>query len=161
MELQQQWCDNERCIDFGKLGVGNIKVFSHVEQRYYCTSCGQTFSADKGTCFETIRRPHDVVTEVLALLQERNSLRAVERLKQRSPNRILFWLALAAEHAARVSLHLSRNLHLSQVQIDELWTFVKKTGTPPARRSKRCRRQVGLAGASLTQSLARGQPLES
>ena len=133
MKLQQQWCDNKRCSYFGKIDAENIKVFSYVEQRFYCTSCGQTFSADKGTCFETIRQPHELVTEVLALLQERNSLRAVERLKHLSPNRILFWLALAGAHAARVSSQLIHNLHLSQVQIDELWTFVKKTGTPPAR----------------------------
>ena len=132
MELERHWCDNEACSDFGEVGAGNIKVFSYVERRYYCTTCGRTFSADKGTCFETIRRPHAVVTEVLALLNERNSLRAVERLKHLSPNRVLHWLDLAGQHAAHVSANLIRDLHLSQVQIDELWTFVKKTRTPSA-----------------------------
>jgi transposase-like protein len=133
MKVEQQWCDNQTCVDVGKIGAGNIQVFSHVAQRYYCTSCGRTFSADKGTCFETIRQTHETVIEILALLQERNSLRAIERLKQVSPNRILFWLALAGQHAARLSLQLIHNLHLSQVQIDELWTFVKKTRTSSAR----------------------------
>lgn len=91
MELKRQWCDNGRCPDYGKVAAGNIKVFSHVERRYYCSTCRQTFNADHGTVFETIRKPHVVVCEVLALLNERNRLRAIQRLKRISPNRILDW----------------------------------------------------------------------
>jgi hypothetical protein len=85
-----------------------------------------TFSADKHTFFETVRRPRLMAVEALALLGERNSLRAVARLTHHSPNRILHWLDLAGQHTAAVSAALIRNLHLTQVQIDELWTFVKK-----------------------------------
>jgi transposase-like protein len=126
MELTRQWCDNPTCSDFDKVGAGNIKVFSYVEQRGYCTTCRRTFSADKHTFFETIRSHRSVVTEALALLGERNSLRAVARLTGHSPNRILSWLDLAGRQAATVSADLIRHLHLTQVQIDELWTFVKK-----------------------------------
>jgi hypothetical protein len=35
-------------------------------------------------------------------------------------------LDLAGQHAAAVSHHFIRHLHLTQAQIDELWTFVKK-----------------------------------
>ena len=126
MELTRQWCDNPTCSDFDKVGAGNIKVFSYVEQRGYCTTCRRTFSADKHTFFETIRSHRSAVTEALALLGERNSLRAVARLTHHSPNRILHWLDLAGQHTAAVSAALIRNLHLTQVQIDELWTFVKK-----------------------------------
>ena len=126
MELTRQWCDNPTCSDFDKVGAGNIKVFSYVEQRYYCTTCRHTFSADKHTFFETVRRPRLMAVEALALLGERNSLRAVARLTHHSPNRILHWLDLAGQHAAAVSAALIRNLHLTQAQIDELWTFVKK-----------------------------------
>ena len=65
--------------------------------------------------------------EALALLSERNSLRAVARLTHHSPNRVLHWLALAGQHGAAVSAALIRDLPLTQVQIDELWTFVKKS----------------------------------
>lgn len=126
MELKRQWCDQKTCPDFGKMEAGNIKVFSHVEQRYYCTTCRHSFSADKHTFFATIRSPRSVVLEAVALLTERNSLRAVARLMHLSPNRILHWLDLAGQQAAAVSAERIRELHLTQVQIDELWTFVKK-----------------------------------
>ena len=62
----------------------------------------------------------------VAMLVERNSLRAIGRIKQSEPNTILHWLDLAGQHATAVSKHFIRSLHLTQAQIDELWTFVKK-----------------------------------
>jgi len=127
MGLEQQWCDNAACREFGRVHTGNIKVFSYREQRYYCTTCGQTFTADKGTFFETLRSDHQAITDVLAWLTERNSLRAVERRTHHPHNTILHWVDLAGQHATQVSQAVIRNLHVTQAQVDELWTFVKKT----------------------------------
>ena len=125
MELTRQWCDHKTCPDFGTIEAGNIRVFSYVEQRYYCTTCRHTFSTDKHVLRDRASPALDG-DRSLALLGERNSLRAVARLTHHSPNRILHWLDLAGRHAAAVSAALIRNLHLTQAQIDELWTFVKK-----------------------------------
>ena len=127
MELGQRWCDNATCRDYGKVGASNIKVFSYVERRYYCATCRRTFSADKHTFFETLRCPRATELEAQALFDQRNSLRAAARLTRHSPNRVLHWLALAGQHAAVVSVALIRDLSLTQVQIDELWTLVKKS----------------------------------
>ncbi len=127
MKLERQWCDQTECRDFGQVGVGNIQVYSYVERRFYCTSCLHTFSADKGTFFETLRSARQVVVEVLEGLGERNSLRALERLKYHSPTTILDWLDLAGQHLAAVSAQLIHDVRLRQAQMDELWTFVKKS----------------------------------
>jgi transposase-like protein len=135
MELSKRWCDNTTCPDFGKVGAGNLKAFSYVERRYYCATCRRTSSADKHTFFETIRSPRATALEALVLLSERNSLRAVARLTHHSPNRVLHWLALAGQHGAAVGSAMIRDLSLTQVQIDELWTFVKKNKPTAARRT--------------------------
>ena len=127
MVPNQHWCDNVACPNFIKVAAGNIKVYSYSERRYYCATCQHTFSADTGTFFETLRSEHQVVVDVLAMLMERNSLRAIERLRHHSHNAILHWVDLAGQHAAAVSRRLIRDLHLTQAQIDELWTFVKKS----------------------------------
>ena len=127
MELADRWCDNTDCPDYGKLGAGNLKPFSHVERRYRCSTCRRTSGLDKHTFFETIRSPRPSVLQALALLGERDSLRATARLTHHSPNRILDWLALAGQHGAGVASAIIRDLSLTQVQIDELWTFVKKS----------------------------------
>ena len=126
MELKRQWCDQPTCRDRDKVNAGNIKVHSYVEQRLYCTTCLHTFSADKGTFFETLRSERQAVLEVLEALGERNSLRALERLKHHSPNTLLDWLDLAGQHLVAVSAELIHDLGLAQAQVDELWTFVKK-----------------------------------
>ena len=127
MELERNWCPQPTCAEFGKVAAGNLKIHSHTERRIYCTTCLHTFSADTGTFFETLRSERNVILQVLALLGERNSLRAVERLTGCRPHTALHWLDLAGQQARAVSAELIHHLHLSQVQIDELWTFVKKS----------------------------------
>lgn len=68
----------------------------------------------------------NLLLDAMAMLVERNSLRAIGRIKQGKPNTILHWLDLAGQHAAAVNKHFLRGLPLTQAQIDELWTFVKK-----------------------------------
>lgn len=126
MELNQQWCDNLKCPDYGKINNGNIAVQSYVVRRYYCKTCHHTFSEDKGTAFEHLRSSHSRVAEVLTQLCERNSIRAIERQHNCSANTVLKWLDLAGAHASAFNNYMIKDLHLTQVQIDELWTFVKK-----------------------------------
>jgi transposase-like protein len=134
MELADRWCDNTTCPDYGKLGAGNLKPFSHLERRYRCSTCRRTSGLDKHTFFETIRSPRPTVLQALALLSERNSLRATARLTHHSPNRVLHWLALAGQQGATVGAAIIRDLSLTQVQVDELWTFIKKS-KPTANRT--------------------------
>lgn len=126
METEGRWCDNTSCFDVGKIGIGNIKVYSYAESRFYCTTCQRTFSADKGTFFETVRTPRPILLDAISMLVERNSLRAISRIKHCKVDAVLHWLDLAGQHGAAINHHFIRNLHLTKVQIDELWSFVKK-----------------------------------
>jgi hypothetical protein len=139
VELSKRWCDNTTCPDFGKVGASNLKAFSYVERRYYGATCRRTSSADKPTFLETIRSPRASVLEALALLSQRDRLRAVARLTHHSPNRVPHWLALAGRHGhgATVGSATIRDRSLTQVQVDEFRTPVRKSkpiaarGTPP------------------------------
>lgn len=126
METEGRWCDNASCFDVGKIDIGNVKVHSYTERRFYCTTCRCTFSADKGTFFETLRTPRPILLDAVAMMVERNSLRAISRIKRRKVDAVLHWLELAGQPGAALNRHFIRNLHLTQVQIDELWSFSKK-----------------------------------
>ena len=126
METTGQWCDNAFCLDDGKIGAGNIKMHSYAARRLRCTTCQRTFSADKGTFFETLRTPRPILLDVVAMLVERHSLRAVSRIKHCKPDAVLHWLDLAGQQGAAVHRHFIRDVHATQVQVDELWSFVKK-----------------------------------
>jgi len=125
VDTPKPWCENTSCADLAKTDGRNIKVHSYVERRYSCTTCKHTFSFDKGTFFETVRTDRQILVEAVAMLVERNSLRASGRIKQCKLQTVLHWLDLAGPHAAALSNHFIRGLHLTQAQIDELWPFVK------------------------------------
>lgn len=127
MQIEGQWCANAQCRDHGKVDSSNIRIHSHAERRYSCRTCRQTFSADQGTFFETVRSDRLAIIEAFGLLSERNSLRAIERLTHHPHKTLLHWVDLAGQQGAAVSAHLIRNLHVTQAQVDELWTFVKKS----------------------------------
>ena len=88
METDGQWCDNAFCPDCGKIDADNIKMHSDAERRFRCTTCQCTFSADKGTFFATLRTPRPILLDVVAMLVERNSLRAISRMKHLSLSRL-------------------------------------------------------------------------
>jgi transposase-like protein len=131
INLVDYWCCHEDCSDYGKREIGNIVI----KERYgknnramlKCRTCGHCFSETRGTIFFGLNTPDEEVLKVLAQLVEKGSIRGVARATGYDKNTICRWLKRAAEHCQEVNEYFLRNLHLTQVQIDEIWTFCKKT----------------------------------
>src|SRR5262249_13133900 len=68
MDPHTQFCPNFYCLHRGKTGLGNIRVHSHRERRFRCTTCAKTFAATKNTPYYRLHTPLDLVTLVLTLL---------------------------------------------------------------------------------------------
>src|SRR5205823_8478318 len=100
METEGQWCDNASCPDRGKIGAANIKIHSYAERRFRCTTCQRTFSAAKGTSFETLRTPRPILLDAVAMLVERKTLRPASRINHCTAHAVLPSLCLAGQHAA-------------------------------------------------------------
>jgi hypothetical protein len=66
------------------------------------------------------------VAQALLLVMRRGSLRAAEEITGHKYETISVWLKRAASHAAAITQVLANDLHLSQVEIDEFWSFVQK-----------------------------------
>src|SRR5213080_4745973 len=133
MEPKQQFCINSDCPNFGKSGTGTIKVYSYKERRYYCVTCGKTFSESRASLFYHLRTPRRDVLEAIGMLAERNSIRGIARVKGVKPDTVLHWLEIAGAQ------------HLTQAQIDELWTFVKKSlGISPCTTRPQARGIIGF-----------------
>jgi hypothetical protein len=60
------------------------------------------------------------------MLVERGSIGGTARAMGVTKDTVARWLDRAAEHAEEVSGYLMRDLGLTQVQVDEIWSFVKK-----------------------------------
>ena len=95
-------------------------------QRYYCRSCKTYFGETQGTPMYGLKTPAAEVAHALLIVMRRGSLRAAEELTGHKYETISVWLKRAASHAAAITQVLAQDLHLSQVEVYEFWSFVQK-----------------------------------
>ncbi|RCV65371.1 hypothetical protein C5S53_04115 [Methanophagales archaeon] len=69
----------------------------------------------------------------MAMLVEKGSIRGTARAMGADKDSVALWLKREGEHCEEVTEYLLRDLNLSQVQIDEIWTFIKKRQKSEAR----------------------------
>ena len=93
---------------------------------YRCLVCGRRFSETAGTPFFGLKTPMRTVCIALNELAEGLGVRAVARIHHVEPGTVLDWLRKAGQHCEAVSAYMMQELELSQVQLDELWTFIRK-----------------------------------
>lgn len=97
--------------------------------RYRCRTCGAWFGATIGTSRYRLRTPPAEIGRALLAVKRLGSLRAAEAETGHKHETIGRWLRLAAAHAETLTAALRRDLGLSEVEIDELWSFVNSSGT--------------------------------
>jgi transposase-like protein len=95
-------------------------------QRYLCRTCKRYFGETQGTPMYGLKTPAHEVAQALLVVMRRGSLRAAEEITGHKYETISVWLKRAAEHAEVLTQVLARDLHVSQVEIDEFWSFVQK-----------------------------------
>jgi transposase-like protein len=130
IEYPEYWCYNEECEDYGIKGLGNIVL----KQRYgkdnhallRCRTCGHCFAETRGTMFFGLNTSTKEVLDTLAMLPEKGSIRGVARASGHDKNTICDWIKKAAAQCRQVTEYFLKNLHMSQVQVDEFWSFCKK-----------------------------------
>ncbi len=122
----QQFCDNRECSHYNKRGIGNIKTHSRQHRQVYCNGCKQIWVITKGTFFYHLKSPVRLVLEVLWLLAEGMGLRAVCRTKGITTDAVGGWIVKAASHMNEVTVSLEKDMHLTQCQIDEFWSYILK-----------------------------------
>ncbi len=133
-------CPNKQCRSFGRKGEGNIKgngryqTQSGLVRKFICHTCGGVFCERSGTAFYDLRSPEDKVLLALKLVLRGMALRAVAGALEVKLDTVRFWLAQAAAHAEKVNEALVRDVHVERVELDELWTFVRKKTSAPGRR---------------------------
>jgi len=76
-----------------------------------------------------LKTPAAEVAQALLIVMRRGSLRAAEESTGHKYETISVWLKRAATHAEAITQVLASDLHLSQVEIDEFWSFVQKKTT--------------------------------
>jgi len=123
-------CQNEKCSYYRKeKGKNIIKSgrYSTGHQRYYCYHCNSYFMETKGTPLYRKRLSEDEVVEICKHLVEKNGIRSIERITGHHRDTIGHLLEDLGRHASMVNELLVRELQWSPMELDEMWTFLKKS----------------------------------
>jgi IS1 family transposase len=94
-------------------------------RQLHCTACDSYFPEHHGTIFQGKQAAVELIVRVLACLAEGLGIRATARVFEVAPNTVLQWLVEAAEQLRAFSAHFLCNLHLEQLQLDELYAVLR------------------------------------
>lgn len=128
-----QACPNKACSFYEQKGKGNIvsngtyPTQSGRIRQFVCRGCKTNFSDHAGTFFYDLRTPQEKVLLALKLLVKGMPLRGVAEVLEVKLDTVRTWLRLAAAHSGSINDMLLKELKVSQVELDALWSFVKKT----------------------------------
>lgn len=123
-------CQNKKCLFFQKeKGKDIIKRGKNKSNHVilFCKHCNTYFVDTKGTPLYRRRLSERKIKQLCKELVEKKGVRAVARTIHINKNTISSYLSAFAEHAKEVSKYFIKDLGLSTYEVDEFWTFVKKT----------------------------------
>src|SRR5438067_1896029 len=115
-------CPNPNCLRSHVVRNGSHRG----RPRYHCRTCKTYFGETQGTPMYGLKTPAAEVAQALLIVMRRGSLRGAEEITGHKYETISAWLKRAATHAEAITQVLASDLHLSQVEIDEFWSFVQK-----------------------------------
>jgi hypothetical protein len=87
-------------------------------------ACQGYFQETHGTPWHGKRLSPDLLVWAIGALAEGLGIRAVARVFEVDPNTVLQWLVEAADHLQAFSRHFLHDLHVDQVQLDELYALL-------------------------------------
>ena len=107
------------------IGNGTYKTKNGNVRKYICKSCGRVFCDRTNTAFFDLRTKDEKILIGLKMVIKGMSLRSIAEILNVKLDTVRGWLERAAEHSEEVNNVLLKDLKVSKVELDELWTFVK------------------------------------
>jgi len=86
--------------------------------------CRRYFLESLGTIFHGKRTSVELIVRVIACLAEGLGIRGTALVFEVAPKMVLQWLVEAAEHLQAFSRHFLHDMHVNQVQLDELFALL-------------------------------------
>jgi IS1 family transposase len=134
VDTSMHFCPHSECAYRGWLGLGNLRANGHPSggpwRQFHCTSCNSYFLETHGTIFHGKQATVELIVRVLACVAEGLGIRATARVFEVDPHTVLHWLVEAAEQLRAFSAYFLCDLHVEQLQLDELYAVLRdlKTG---------------------------------
>jgi len=140
VDTSVHYCPNTGCSYYGWLGLRNIISNGHPNggnwRQLQCVVCEKYFMETTGTIFYGSRTSPETIWMALSAMAEGLSIRSTARVFGVDKDTVQHWLNQASEHMETVSRYVFHNLHLTQVQVDELWALMGKRQKRDERNSR-------------------------
>jgi IS1 family transposase len=128
VDTSTHFCPNPDCAYRGWVGWGNLRANGHPNggpwRQLLCVVCRRYFLETLGTLFHGKRVPVDLIVRVIACLGEGLGIRGTARVFEVDPNTVLQWLVEAAQQLQAFSRYVLHDVHVKQVQLDELFALL-------------------------------------
>src|SRR5262245_14899898 len=128
VDTSQPFCPHAGCRYRGWLGLNNLRANGHPNggpwRQCQCTACEGYFPEHHGTIFHGKQVAVELIVRVLACLAEGLGIRATARVFEVAPNTVLHWLVEAAEHLQAFTSYFLCEVHVQQLQLDELYAVL-------------------------------------
>jgi len=122
------FCPHDVCGYRGWLGLNNLRANGHPNggpwRQFHCTACEEYFSEHHGTIFYGKQAEGELIVRILTGLAEGLGIRATARVFEVEANTVLHWLVEAAEQLRAFCAYFLCDLHLKQLQLDELYAVL-------------------------------------
>jgi IS1 family transposase len=129
VETSRHFCPHTACDYRGWLGLNNLRANGHPSggswRQLQCTACDGYFPEHHGTIFHGKQAAVELIVRVLACLAEGLGIRATARVFEVDANTVLHWLVEAAEQLRAFSAYFLCDLHLEQLQLDEVYAVLR------------------------------------
>ena len=129
VDTSMHFCPHLGCDYRGWLGMNNLRANGHPNgglwRQFQCTSCEGYFPEHHGTIFHGKQAAVERIVRVLACLAEGLGIRATARVFEVAPHTVLQGLVEAAEQLRAFAAYFLCDLHLEQLQLDELYAVLR------------------------------------
>jgi transposase-like protein len=134
MRKPKDWghpCPNPDCAHYRLINRGTMSAIapyvtqSGTRRLFRCGTCEGTLSATRDTVFCALRTPEEKVIMALKMLLGNVALSDIGFVRGVTEATVLAWLGSAAKQAHEINTHLLRDLPVTEVQRDEMWSFIR------------------------------------
>jgi IS1 family transposase len=130
VDTSMHFCPHTDCDYRGWLGLNNLRANGHPSggpwRQLQCTACDGYFPEHHGTIFHGKQAAVELIVRALACLAEGLGIRATARVFEVEANTVLHWLVEAAEQLRAFAAYFLCDLHLEQLQLDELYAVLRE-----------------------------------
>ena len=118
---------HDRLMTRGNMSAISTSLSHSGKRRLFrCRTCEGTCAETRDTVFFDLRSPAEKVIMALKMLLVKVALSDIGFVLGVTEATVLEWLRRAAQQAHEINAHLLRDLPVTQVQLDEMWSFIRR-----------------------------------